>query len=184
MQAMFNFYQRLKALAISKWNETEYLDEEIEETEDESTTSSRTSSVNTNITSTVVTGMSIINPGAGYTSSPAMTIGNVAWGPTGATGWAGISGLSTRTQFNCDVVIIDNNNNEINVGDTLRALIEHTGIVVPNFKLVDKYPSLANAWNEYKSELHKNMNSPELQSALENYKMIASIVKANDVGEN
>jgi hypothetical protein len=145
-----------------------------------------------------ISGMSIMSHGAGYSLPPSVTIGpslgpsifkpNVFGMITGQTGYIGSTSKTAppnyQTIVNGDFILVGQDGTKINLGDALRALIEQTKTIIPDYKLIDKYPSLADAWEEYKSELHKNISSPELQSMLENYKMIASIVKASDVGEN
>jgi hypothetical protein len=142
------------------------------------------------ISSSSISSINLISSGAGYVSSPAITLSGLGiysgatgiTGAKGATGATGATGLYSQTVFNSDVILISRDGTQINLGDTLRAIIDQSGFIIPNYKLIDKYPSLTDAWSEYKSEVQKNLKSPELQSAIENYKMIASIVKASDEG--
>jgi hypothetical protein len=127
---------------------------------------------NSSTQSNTISSISLVNSGSGYTSGP-----NWTQAPSSSA-----TQFQSDIIFNTDVYIYTNNGNPINIGDTFKTLLEITGIFVPNYKLISKYPSLNSAWEEYKQLLQKNINNIELQNALENYKIVEAIVK-QDEGE-
>ena len=150
------------------------------------------SSSNSNAT-TALTSVTITNQGYGYSALPSMTLGHTnALGALGAPGGLGATSgtwnINTSkpvdTLVNGELLIKDGINKPIRVAETLTAIIDQLGIIVPDKTLNKKYPALKMAWEDYNEEFQKVTRPKSLQDAIDNYKMTESLVKADDKESN
>jgi hypothetical protein len=124
-----------------------------------------------------INSVSISTPGRGYTSAPSMGISNNIFPSTGIS--------TTGALYVSDEIIIKTvDGREIKVGNMLCTIIDQLELLIPDQKLIATYPSLKNAWDEYKKELNRNFKTPKIQAAIDNYKMIAALVKVEESGEH
>ena len=131
-----------------------------------------------------LTGVTITNAGTGYISSPIATFSAAGGGGGGASIWTSSATTAQITSVHNELVIYTNNRESIRVAETLYSIMDLLGLLRPNTAMLEKYPSLQSAWDDYKIELNKSFKSPELQAAIESYKMIEALVKADENGDN
>ena len=81
-----------------------------------------------------------------------------------------------------ELVLNSSTKTPIRIAETITAILDHCGIILPNKELHEKYPSLKMAWEDYNEEFQKTTRSKALQDTIDNYKMTESLVKADDQG--
>jgi hypothetical protein len=84
----------------------------------------------------------------------APVIWNISPGATGATGTYTINTASSwpsyTTTVDNDLVVKRPGKNDLHVAKTLEALMERLAVIEPNFELMEKYPALREAYENYK----------------------------------
>jgi len=117
-----------------------------------------------------ISDITVTNAGSGYYSPSTVTLSN------SSTSYNIIPDTSYVT---AGLVITLSDSRSLNVGDTLEQIIECFGIVIPDKNLIEKYPALKEAYDEYKHQLIKTLSSlnPNLKSAFDSYDMIEKLVK-------
>ena len=162
--------------------------------------------IDNNYFAPIISNVQVTSPGSGYTTSTVSLVGSGGsagtllantnqWstssmitgivspgcGLSSGNNWQATPPTPSFVEITGDLIISDISGNKINVSDVLKSILEHNIFLIPNYEMLKKYPSLNDAWNEYKQTLQKNIMQPDLQSAIENYKMIESLVKIDNI---
>lgn len=99
-------------------------------------------------------GVTIPNIYGATGSSATWNISTSSTGPQGTTGTYTINIASawpyTENAFGNDVIIKRPGKNDIHVAKTLEALMERLAVIEPNFELMEKYPALREAYENYR----------------------------------
>jgi hypothetical protein len=89
--------------------------------------------------------------GGGAAGSSTWNVSSYTTGPTGtytinvASSWP-----SYTTTVDNDLVVKRPGKNDLHVAKTLEALMERLAVIEPNFELMEKYPALREAYENYK----------------------------------
>ena len=70
-------------------------------------------------------------------------------------------------------------NKTLKVGETLEKIMAHIGMIQPDMALIERFPALKSAHEEYQSQFAAALaaQNPDLKAAIDSYKMIAALVK-------
>ena len=100
------------------------------------------------------TGSSIYSISTTGSSGATWNVSSYGTGATGATGTYTINVASSwpsyTTTVDNDLVVKRPGKNDLHVAKTLEALMERLAVIEPNFELMEKYPALREAYDNYK----------------------------------
>jgi hypothetical protein len=99
----------------------------------------------------------------------------------GSTGAIGASGVN----FNESIVVHTRDGKKIDVADTIEKIANIIGLIIPQKGLIEKYPALKSAYDEYEKQLSLAFidSNPVLKDAMESYKTMETILKNSDINE-
>lgn len=101
----------------------------------------------------------------------------------GITGSIGIT--TSSINFNDAIVVRTREGKTIDVVDTIEKIANIIGLIIPQKGLIEKYPALKSAYDEYEKQLRLAFidSNPALKDALESYKTMETILKNSDSDE-
>lgn len=146
-----------------------------------------TTTASTSTTTGTITSIGITGGGSGYTTAPVATFsaGSILMasggGGGGGSAWSQTPQIMTVQN---ELIIYTGDGGSVRVAETLTNIMDLLGLLRPDTHLIEKYPSLKSAWEDYRTELDKSFKSPELQAAINSYKMTAALVKADESGDS
>ena len=81
-----------------------------------------------------------------------------------------------------DISIVTKKGTLIYVGEMIDRMMARLGMIDPDYELMEKYPSVKAAYEEYEKEFAIALSKqfPDLKAAIDSYNMIISLVKADN----
>lgn len=81
-----------------------------------------------------------------------------------------------------DISIFSKKGRIIYVGEMIDRIMARLGMIDPDHELMDKYPSVKAAYEEYEKEFAAALAKqfPDLKAAIDSYNMVVSLVKTDD----
>jgi hypothetical protein len=94
-------------------------------------------------------------------------------------------GHNSHNTFDNDITMINSEGKIVSIKNSLKRIMEILGIIEPDYDLIDKYPAVKAAYEEYTNQLEKIMveKFPELHQSIKSYKVITAIARADNSQE-
>jgi len=85
-----------------------------------------------------------------------------------------------------DTTYICDDGSVLHIGKTLERIKKHLGIIEPNNELIEKYPAVKEAFDNYQQEFSKMLDVmfPDLKFAIESYNTVVALVKMEESNGN
>lgn len=112
--------------------------------------------------------------------------GGYVYSGMGSTGSIGIATSGVNfSDFNNSIVVHTRDGRRIDVVDTIEKISNIIGLIIPQKHLIEKYPALKTAYDEYEKQLRMAFidSNPALKDAMESYKTMETILKNSDDDE-
>ena len=114
-------------------------------------------------------------------------IGEYYIDPCGVTRiWDGYSWVNTTQYMIYNSNRMSNNAwspiNDLSVAVTLDSIKNLLGLIEPDQLLIEKYPAVKAAWEDYQNEFNNALGKmfPDLKAAIDSYKTVLSLVKIEE----
>jgi len=85
-----------------------------------------------------------------------------------------------------DISIVCRDGSVLHVGETLSFIKKQLGMIDPDSNLMEKYPAVKSAYDDYQTEFAKMLSTvfPNLQAAIDSYNIVVSLVKIEEANAN